>query len=220
MTVPISSSEATALYQEALQILQSALCSTGMLVKAFEETTTQARTMHTEYDGVLRASLAQHCSVRYKDFDQMLQQALAAQHQCEKELSLSLQQFLQEQTEISQEVLTELAALPAAQQSERQRRAEEVAALTKKFAELHQRRREELLEMLSAFKAEQEAFSMRLRECLAEAKKMRLRDLREMFQAFERATAARIAQTKARRQEVAEMLQRFRQQRKNNSKNP
>lgn len=215
---PASVSETAALYQEALAAFYNALYSTGTIVKAFEETAAHTRALQTHYDTALRASLAQHRSLRYKDFDQMIQTVLATQRQCEAELSLSLHQFLQAQTELSQEVLSELTELPAARQSERQRRAEAVAALTRKFAELHQKRREELLEMLREFKAEQEAFSARLRTCLAAAKQMRLRDLREMFQAFERATAERIAQTQARRREVAEMLQRFKQQRRQTSK--
>ncbi|PIO48011.1 MAG: hypothetical protein CMR00_07295 [[Chlorobium] sp. 445] len=211
--------EKTALYEEALRALYRALDAAGLVVKELQESTSSS--MLSEYDEALRKSLAQHRSVRYKDFEAIFKHALQTQKRRETELSLSVRQFLSEQTEFSQEVLREIAQLPeteSAEPSEQARRTAEVTALMKHFAELQQKRREELLQLLREFRAEQEAFSVQLRACLAQAKELRLKDLKTMFQTFQAAAETRIQQTQARRKEVAEMLQRFKLQRLNQFK--
>lgn len=211
--------EKTALYEEALSAFQSALGAVGSVVKELQETT--GRSALSGCDDALRKSLAKHRSVRYKDFEEMFKRAVETQKRREAELSLSVNQFLSEQTELSQEVLREIAELPEPEpieRSEHARRAAEVAALTKKFSELQQKRREELLQLFREFKAEQEAFSAQLRACIAQAKELRLKDLKAMFQAFQVASEARIEQTQARRKEVSEMLRRFKLQRLNQFK--
>ncbi|RFM24279.1 MAG: hypothetical protein D0433_06535 [Candidatus Thermochlorobacter aerophilum] len=211
--------EKTVLYEEALNALHAALDAAGCVVKEFQDAAEYTQSAFRDYDTVLRKSLAQHCSVRHKDFDEMFKNAIEARRRRESELSLSVRQFLSEQTELSQEVLRELASLPQTEQSQQARRTAEVAALTKKFAELQHNRRRELLQLFRDFKAEQEAFSAQLRACIAQAKELRLKDLKAMFEQFQRESEARTRQTQARRKEVAEMLQRFKLQRLKNSKN-
>ncbi len=211
--------EKTMLYEEALNAMYAALDATGCVVKEFQDAADYTQLAFRDCDTLLRQSLAQHRSVRHKDFDDMFKSALDAQKRRETELSLSVRQFLSEQTELSQEVLRELTSLPQAELSQHARRVAEVAALTKKFAELQQRRRQELLQLFRDFKSEQEAFSAQLRACIAQAKELRLKDLKAMFEKFQRDSEERIRQTQARRQEVAEMLQGFKLQRLKNSKN-
>ncbi|MFN3428178.1 MAG: hypothetical protein ACK41G_11470 [Candidatus Thermochlorobacter sp.] len=216
---PLLRLEKTTLYEEALSALHRALDAAGLVVKELQESTSSSAL--SGCDEVLRKSLAQHRSVRYKDFETIFKHALETQKRRETELSLSVRQFLSEQTEFSQAVLREIAQLPdieSAEPSEHARRTAEVTALMKHFAELQQKRREELLQLLREFRAEQEAFSVQLRACIARAKELRLKDLKAMFQTFQAATETRIEQTRARRKEVAEMLQRFKLQRLNQFK--
>ncbi len=208
----------TVLYEEALNAMHAALDAAGCVVREFHETAEHAQSAFCDYNAALRQSLAKYHSVRHKDFDKMFKNAVEAQKRCETELSLSVCQFLSEQTELSQEVLRELTSLPKVEQAQHARRVAEVAALTKKFVELQHKRREELLQLFRDFRAEQEAFSAQLRTCIAQAKELRLKDLKAMFEKFQRDSEERIRQTQARRREVAEMLQRFKLQRLKHSK--
>ncbi len=210
------------LYKVALENVFAALSGSRHVVQAWQEASRLAETAQCDCDVVLRETLAKTRSVRYKDFDRVMNAAFGAQKKREAELGASVNAYLNEQEDLSRAILDELNVLPKATDAKAaetrqvaERRTQQVRAMMKKFSELQHKRRNELLAALREFKMEQQEFLHQLRDCTVRSREVRLQDVKAMFETFRQAQDERRAQAEQRRREVADLLAAFKQKRLN-----
>jgi hypothetical protein len=209
------------LYKVALDNFYAAICGSRHVVQEMQRVSQFAQTAHDDCDAALRETWAQTRSMRYKDFDRVMNEVFDVQKKRTSELGASVNAYLDEQQELSRTILDELAALPLASsesastidETTAESRTNKARAMMEKFSELQKRRREELLLALANFKAEQQEFSQKLTECATRSKELRLQDVKLMFRSFQTAQEERRAQAEKRRNDVAELLAGFKQKR-------
>jgi FtsZ-binding cell division protein ZapB len=203
--------ENEALYRSALTELQGVIYSVYTILSDFHEVSLVSRKAFSDCDTQLRETLSHTRSLRRKDFDQWFEQVKRMHDATETDLRTSVQEFLAEQTELSDKLLREVSSL----HSGRAERLAEVNALLADFSRIHAARRDALRTMLADFKAAQVQWQSELKTMLAKAKVIRMQDVKLLFEKFHRDAEQRRLAMKARRAEVAAMLETFRNERLN-----
>lgn len=202
------------IYRSALTEFRGVIQSVYAILSDFNEVSDASRHAFIDCDNKLRETLSSTRSLRHRDFDHWLGSVKQAHDETETDLRTSVQEFLAEQSELTDKIIREIASpdfsLP---NSDRTNRLTELSLLLSDFSRLQAIRRDAIKTMLSDFKASQTKWQAELKSMLAEAKEIRLQDVKSLFEQFHRDSHQRRLAMLARRAEVAALLDAFRKER-------
>jgi uncharacterized phage infection (PIP) family protein YhgE len=200
-------------YESRIQSIEAFFEAAGQIFQDFQESLLSTRTERERINSQLRESLAKNGSLRKKDFDRMMGVISTHLDQSEQEVRQLSQKYLNEQTKLVQQLRKGLLDFKNALAEGQAEKVKELQTLIKEILSKQNESKTEVTSKLREFQQSQEQTSRMLRDLLAKGEKLRIRDFKAMLSEFEKQRAERIACQERRRDEVRDMLGKFRAKR-------
>lgn len=206
-------------YETRIESVGAIFDTTQQILNDFQETFFERKEERQKINTQLRDTLAHNEHLRKRDFDNMTQSVLITQEERETEVKNLLKGYLNQQREMARTLRENLAEFKEALAKGDVQRIKEFQEMLKDILAKQDARKEEVTSKLKEFQKEQQEMSKRLKTLIAKGSQLRIKDLKEMLQAFNIQHKERLSQQMERRKEVNKMLGTFKQERKEAAKN-
>jgi uncharacterized phage infection (PIP) family protein YhgE len=200
-------------YESRIQSIEAFFEAAGQIFQDFQESLLSTRAEREKINGQLRESLARNGSLRKKDFDRMMGVISSYLDESEQEIRQLSGKYLNEQTKLVQQLREGLRKFKDALTEGQAEKVKELQTLIKEIISKQEESKKEVTSKLKEFQQGQQQTSEMLKELLAKGKKLRIRDFKAMLAEFEKQREQRIACQEQRRQEVRDMLSKFKAER-------
>jgi len=200
-------------YEARIQSIEAFFDTTGHIFKDFQESILSTRAEREKINNQLRENLAQNGSLRKKDFDQMMGVISAHLDEGEKEVRQLSKRYLGEQTKLMQQLRQGLKDFKNALAEGQSEKVKELQTLIKEILSKQDESKIEVTSRLKEFQQGQHQTSKMLKDLLAKGEKLRTRDFKAMLAEFRKQREQRKACQKKRRDEVRNMLSKFKSDR-------
>ncbi|MEK6561478.1 MAG: hypothetical protein AABZ07_07060 [Nitrospirota bacterium] len=200
-------------YETSVRNIGSILDTTHKLLEGFQDSFLDRKQEQEKINAELRKTLAKNESLRWKDFDNMMQAIFSPQDEEEIEVKDIIRSYLSEQEEVVNTLKDNFVRVKDAITRDEPERIKEFQIILKDiFAGQDERKREVTLK-LKEFQIEQQEIRERLEELQIKGRELRIKDLKEMLQEFSTQRKERIARQEERKEEVRNILDKFRKER-------
>ncbi len=206
-------------YETRIQGVEALFETTHQILQSFQDSVLDTRHERDRINYQLKESLAKNGSLRKKDFDGMMSVISSHQDQEEREVRNLSKSYLTEQTNFVQELRQGLRNFTEALARGEVQRVEEFQTLIKEIFAKQGKRKEEVISKLKEFQKEQQETAKMLKNLLDKGRELRIRDLKLMLDEFKAQHRERIAHQGERRQEVKNLLGKFKTKRAEATRN-
>jgi len=200
-------------YETRIESIESFFCTAGQIFQDFQESLFSTRLEREQINNQLRETLAQKVSLRKKDFDRMIAIISSYLDENEKEIRQLSHTYLKEQTELVHQLRESLRNFKDALTQGRDEKAIELQTLIKEILTKQDKSKTEVTSKLKEFQRGQQHTSKMLKELLAKGDKLRVRDFKAMLAQFKKQRKHRMACQFKRREDVLDMLGKFKVER-------
>jgi uncharacterized phage infection (PIP) family protein YhgE len=200
-------------YEARIQSIEAFFDTTGQIFQDFQDPLLNTRTEWEKINSQLRENLAQNGSLRKKDFDRMMGVISSHLDESEQGVRQLFQKYLNEHTKLVQQLRKGLREFKDALIEGHAQEIKELRILIKKNLSKQDESRNEVTSKLKEFQQGQQQTSKMLRDLLAKGEKLRIRDFKEMIVECKKQREQRIAYQERRREEVRDMLGKFKAER-------
>jgi hypothetical protein len=200
-------------YEARIQSVEAFFEATGQIFQDFQDSLLSTRTEREKINGQLRESLAKNGSLRKKDFDRMISVISSHLDESEQEVRRLSQKYLSEQTNLVQQLRQGLKDFKEALTKGQAQKVKELQELIKEILTRQDESKNEVTSKLKEFQQGQQQTYKMLRGLLAKGEKLRIRDFKAMLAEFKKQRKERLACQEQRRQEVKDMLGKFKVER-------
>jgi hypothetical protein len=200
-------------YVVRIQSIEAFFDTTGQIFQDFQDSLLNTRTERGKINSQLRESLAQNGSLRKKDFDRMMGVISSYIDESEQEVRQLSQKYLNEQTKLVKQLREDLKEFKDALTEGHAQKVKELQILIKKILSKQDENRNDITSKLKEFQQGQQQTSKMLRDLLAKGEKLRIRDFKAMLVEFKKQREQRIAYQERRREEIKDMLGKFKAER-------
>lgn len=200
-------------YEARIQSIGALFDATHQVLQTFQDSLLDTRQERERLNGELRENLARNRSLRKRDFDDMMRSILLTQEEREKEVRNLLSGYLNEQKEMSLAIRENLWEFKDSLIRGEAQRVMKCQEMIKDILAEQEKRRKEVTSRLKAFRGEQMALAIQLKELLAKGKALRIRDLKWALQGFRPRPEKRFTPRSARKEEIRQLLDEFRKKR-------
>ena len=196
-------------YEARIESVESFFCTAGQFFHDFQDTLFSARAEREKINSQLREALAQRVSLRKKDFDKMTAIISSYLDESENEIRQLSHKYLKEQTELVQQLRQSLRNFKDALKQGCSEKVVELQVLINEILEKQDKNKTEVISRLKEFQQGQQRTSKMFKELLAKGDKLRIRDFKTMLIQFKKQRKHRVACQFKRREEVRDMLDKF-----------
>ena len=200
-------------YETRIQSVEAFFEAAGQIFQDFQDSLLSTRAERERINSQLRESLAKNGSLRKKDFDRMMSVISSHLDQSEQEVRQLSQKYLNEQTKLVQQLREGLREFKDALTEGHAQKVKELQILIKEILSKQDESKNEVTSKLKEFQQGQQQTSKMLRDLLAKGEKLRIGDFKAMLAEFKRQRNERITCQEQRRQEVKDMLGKYRAKR-------
>ena len=200
-------------YEDSVQNIGSILDTTHKLLDGFQDSFFDRKQEREKVNAELREIFAKNGSLRWKDFDNMMQAILLPQDEKEREVRNLLRNYLHDQKEMAVNLKDNFLKVKDAIVKGEAGRIKEFQGMIKEIFTRQDERKREVTLKLKEFQREQQEIRERLEELLTKGRELRIKDLKSMLKKFNTQHRERIAQQIERRDEVHNILDKFRKER-------
>jgi len=200
-------------YEARIQSIERFFDTTGQIFQDFQESLFNTRAEREKINNQLRENLAQNGSLRKKDFDRMMGVISSHLDESEQEVRQLSQKYLNEQTKLVRQLREGLRNFKDALTEGQAEKVKELQTLIKDILSKQDKSKIEVTSKLKEFQQGQQQTSKMLRDLLAKGEKLRIRDFKAMLAEFKKQREQRIACQERRREEVRDMLGKFKAER-------
>ena len=201
-------------YEAKIQNISPLFDTTSLLLSDAQEAILDSKEERGNINAQLRDILAKNEHLRKKDFDNMINGILQAQDQLEKEIRTLLRNYFNDQKSMAQELRENLDKFKNALARGETKRLKEFQLSIKGILARQDERKTQVVSSLKEFQKEQVEITEKFKELLAKGRQLRIKDLREMLNDFKAQREKRLLHQKKRKEEVAQMLDSFKEARK------
>lgn len=200
-------------YEARIQSVEAFFETTGQIFQDFQDHLLNTRTEREKINNQLRENLARNGSLRKKDFDRMMGVISSHLDENEQEVRQLSQKYLNEQTKLVHQLRESLREFKDALTEGHAQKVKELQILIKKILFRQDESRNEVTLKLKEFHQGQQQTSKMLRDLLAKGEKLRIKDFKIMLTEFKKQREQRVACQERRREEVRDMLDKFKAER-------
>jgi hypothetical protein len=200
-------------YESRIQSIEAFFEAAGQIFQDFQESLLSTRTERERINSQLKESLAKNGSLRKKDFDRMMSVISSHLDQSEQEARQLSKRYLDEQTKLVQQLKEGLREFKDALAEGQAEKVKELQTLIKGILSKQDENKNEVTSKLKEFQQGQQQTSRMLKELLAKGEELRIKDFKAMLTEFKKQREHRIACQEHRRQEVKNMLGKFKDER-------
>jgi hypothetical protein len=200
-------------YEARIQSIEAFFDTTGQIFQDFQDSLLNTRAEREKISSHLRENLAQNGSLRKKDFDRMMGVISSHLDESEQEVRQLSQKYLNEQTKLVQQLREGLKEFKDALTEGQAEKVEELQGLIKEILTKQDESKNKVTSKLKEFQQGQQQTSNMLNELLSKGEKLRIRDFKAMLAKFKKKREQRIACQEQRRQQVRDMLGKFKTER-------
>jgi len=200
-------------YEARIQSIEAFFEAVGQIFQDFQESLLNTRIERERINSQLRESLARNGSLRKKDFDRMMSVISSHLDQSEQEVRQLSQKYLNEQTKLMQQLREGLREFKDALTEGQAEKVKELQTLIKEILSKQDESKIEVTSKLKEFQQGQQQTSKMLQDLLAKGEKLRIRDFKAMLAEFKKQREQRIACQERRRDEIRDMLGKFKAKR-------
>jgi ElaB/YqjD/DUF883 family membrane-anchored ribosome-binding protein len=200
-------------YETSVRNMGAILDTNHNILEGFQDSFLDRKQEWEKLNAELRKILAKNESLRCKDFDNMMQAIFSPQYEEEREVRNLISSCLNEQKEAVNTLRDNFIRVKDAIVTGETERVKEFQGMLKDiFARQDERKREVTLK-LKDFQRNQQEIKERLEELRTKGRELRIKDLKSMLKKFNIQHRERIAQQIERRDEVHNILDKFRKER-------
>ena len=200
-------------YEARIQSIGVLFEATGQIIQDFHESLFSTRAERGKINGQLRENLARNASLRKKDFDRMMSVISSHIDQSEQEVRELFKRYLREQAKRVQQLREGLREFRDALVAGRADKVKELHTLIKEILSQQGESKNTITSKLEKFQQGQRQTSKMLKGLLAKGEKLRIGGFKAMLIEFKKQRQERIAGQKQRRQQVRDMLDKFKAER-------
>jgi len=200
-------------YEARIQSIEAFFDTTGQILQDFQDPLLSTRAEREKINNQLRESLAKNGSLRKKDFDGMMSVISSYLDQSEQEVRQLSHKYLNQQTKLVQQLREGLRNFKDALTEGQAEKVKELQTLIKEILSRQDESKIEVTLKLKEFQQGQQQTSKMLGDLLAKGEKLRIRDFKAMLAEFKKQREQRIACQERRREEVRNMLGKFKAER-------
>lgn len=200
-------------YEARIQSIGAFFEATGQIVQDFQDSLLNTRAEREKINSQLRENLARNASLRKKDFDRMMSIISSHVDQSEQEVRQLSKGYLGEQTKLVRQLREGLREFRDALIEGRAEKVKELQTLIKEILSQQDESKNTVTSKLKQFQRGHRQTSKMLMGLLAKGEKLRIRDFKEMLAEFKKQRQERVACREQRRQQVRDMLGRFKAER-------
>jgi hypothetical protein len=200
-------------YEARIQSIGALFEATGQIIQDFQESLLGTRAERERINSQLRENLARNASLRKKDFDRMIGVISSQIDQSEQEVRELFKRYLSEQARLVQQLREGLREFRAALVAGRQDKVKELQTLVREILGRQDESKNTVTSKLEQFQQRQQRTSKMLKGLLAMGEKLRIADFKAVLAEFKKRRQERIAGRRQRRQQVRDMLDKFKAER-------
>ncbi len=200
-------------YEARIQSIGVLFEATGQIIQDFQESLLSTRAEREKINSQLRENLARNASLRKKDFDRMMSVISSHVDQSEQEVRELFKRYLREQAKLVQQLRDGLREFRGALVAGRADKVKKLHALIKEILSKQGESKDAITSRLKQFQQGQRQTSKMLKGLLAKGEKLRIRDFKAMLAEFKKQRQERVTSRKQRRQQVRDMLDKFKVER-------
>lgn len=200
-------------YESSVRNMGAILDTTHKILEGFQDSFLDRKQEREKINAELREILAKNESLRWKDFDNMMQTIFLPQDRKEKEVRNLLSYYLNEQGEAVNTLRNNFIRVKDAIVTGETERVKEFQGMLKDIFARQDERKKEVTLKLKEFQRNQQEIRERLEELRTKGRELRIKDLKSMLKKFNIQHRERIAQQIERRDEVHNILDKFRKER-------
>ena len=200
-------------YEARMQSIGVLFEATGQIIQDFQEYLFTTRAERGKINGQLRENLASNASLRKKDFDRMMSVISSHIDQREQEVRELFKRYFREQAKLVQQLREGLREFRDALVAGRADKVKELHTLIKEILSQQGESKDAITSKLENFQEGQRQTSKMLKGLLAKGEKLRIRDFKAMLAEFKKQRQERVTGHKQRRQQVRDMLDKFKAER-------
>jgi hypothetical protein len=200
-------------YEARIQSIEAFFDTTGHIFHDFQDSLLNTRAEREKINSQLRENLAQNGSLRKKDFDRMMGVISSHLDEREQEVRQLSQKYLDEQTKLVRQLREGLKEFKDALIEGHAQKVNKLQILIKKILSKQDESRNEVTSKLKEFQQGQQQTSKMLRDLLGKGEKLRIKDFKAMLVEFRKQREQRIACQERRREDVRNMLGKFKAER-------
>ncbi len=196
-------------YEARIESVESFFCTAGQIFHDFQDFLFSTRTERETINTQLRETLAQRVSLRKKDFDRMTAIISSYLDESENEIRQLSHKYLNEQTALVQQLRESLRNFKDALTHGRSEKVNELHKLIQEIIVKQENNKTEVTSRLNDFRKGQQYTSKMFKELLAKGDNLRIKDFKTMLNQFKKQRRHRLAYQFKRREEVRDMLDKF-----------
>ncbi len=200
-------------YETSVRNIGSILDTTHKLLEGFQDSFLDRKQEREKINAELRKTLAKNESLRWKDYDNMMQTIFSPQDEEEIEVKDLIRSYLSEQEEVVNTLRDNFVRVKDAITRDEPERIKEFQIILKDIFARQDERNKDVTQKLKEFQREQLELRERLEELRTKGRELRIKDLKIMLNTFDIQHKARIARRQERREEVISLLDGFREKR-------
>ncbi len=200
-------------YETGVRNIGSILDTTHKLLEGFQDSFLDRKQEREKINAELRKTLAKNESLRWKDFDNMMQTVFLPHDEEEIEVKDLIRSYLSEQEEVVNTLRDNFVRVKDAITSDEPERIKEFQIFLKDIFARQDERNKEVTQKLKEFQREQQELRERLEELRTKGRELRIKDLKIMLKTFDIQHKERIARQRERRKEVINLIDGFREKR-------
>lgn len=200
-------------YETSVRNIGSILDTTHKLLEGFQDSFLDRKQEREKINAELRKTLAKNESLRWKDFDNMMQTIFSPQDEEEIEVKDLIRSYLSEQEEVVNTLRDNFTRVKDAITRDEPERIKEFQIILKDIFARQDERNKDVTLKLKEFQREQQELRERLEELRTKGRELRIKDLKIMLKTFDMQHKERIARQRERRKEVISLLDGFREKR-------
>lgn len=200
-------------YEVRIQSIGVLFEATGQIFQDFQDSLLNTRAEREKINTELRENLARNGSLRKIDFDRMISVISTHLDQSEQGVRQLSKKYLSEQTKLMQQLRDGLSEFKDALTAGQAEKVKELQALIREILGKQNESKNEVTLKLKEFQHGQQQTSEMLKELLAKGEKLRIIDFKAMLAQFKKQREQRMACQEQRRQQVKDMLDKFKAER-------